>query len=409
MHCILRSSLNFFENGLQPERKLMSLISAFAEMVPYLQDSSDAWKTITICASIIFKLPCPHAGLLLIDSIIAPLLQKVQFTKSCRSCFNTTVLDVLICNLKMPTEQFRFLHPDSVFGILNLIVEKVIADKTTHWRWRDLFKVHQIPLENTVVVVHFYGVLFSKSDFLESVYEHYAEQLSSGLKNIYTNIYVNRLSELSTKSCEAVDAIRSTVAKLFYHTALISNDIIIDMLSLNPLTNLLHSMRSRRGGAVPSHKVRLDALLELCRDICIYAQTCPTPLLDTVKDKWMSHLSSIPLNDALSPLLPFILDEAGPLYPDIVTKVESGDKSAYTVCLLIPPTPINNQRDNAFQYQGKQLYESIMGQYSSLMYSYPFPTLTNTPQILFSARSPEGAPLGLFSAAILGEARPFTS
>lgn len=409
MYSILQSSLSFCKDDAQAEHKLISLISAFAEVVPYVQDLPAIWRTIIICTSILFKFPCPYAGILLVDSVIAPLLKKVQFTKNYESCFNTSVRNVLIYNLEKPIEEFKFLRPSDVFDILYFIAEQTLANKVTRRRRKNPFRIHNIPLENTIMISYFYGVLFSKSDFLQSVYEHYLEELSNGLRNLYVSIYEHRLPELFTKSCETIDTIRSTVAKFFYHTTLINVNIVVDVLSLHPLTNLLHSMRSRCGGSAPALPLNIDALTELCSDICLYAQSCPISLLDTMKTKLILQLSSMPLTDDFSPVFPFLLDDTEPLYPDIVTKLNSEGVHKYVIHILVPPVHNANKQRNTFIYQGEQLYESIMGKYSYLMHSHPFPNITSIPQILFSPHSPEGAPLGLFTAAILGEARVFTS
>lgn len=408
MHQILQSSLSFFEDGVQAERKLHSLISAFAETVSGFEDTADIWKTITTCTSILFQLPCPSAGRALIDLVLTPLLQKAQFGQDHASLFNISVCDALTCNLKISIERFEFLNPANVFNILNSIVTEAIMGKVAYKK-ANPFRL-SIPSKNNIVIIHFYGVLFSKSTFLHEVYTHDSVQLLKELNNIYINIYVQRLPELSAQSSEVIEAIRSTVGKLFYHAALIDIDMISKLLSLNPLVNLLHSMQSRRGRSVPSHKVNLGPLSALCKDICVYAQTRPVSLLNTVRDRCMLQLSSMPFDSVPHPLRPFLLDDNGPLYSAIVIKTGTEGENAYVVRLFAHLDPANNLQDDSFHIQETQLYSSVMGQYASLMCSHhQFPPISSMPRILFSACSPESAPLGLFIAAILGEARAFTS
>ncbi|KAE8303866.1 hypothetical protein GL50803_0022027 [Giardia duodenalis] len=408
MHQILQSSLSFFEDGAQAERKLLSLISAFTEMISRLDDPSDVYETTITCASLFFQLPCPNAGRALVDLILAPLLQRVQFTRDYATWINASVRDGLACNLKQPANRFRFLDPDNVFDILILAATQAISDKIINKK-RDLFKICDIPPENRIVIIYFYGVLFSKSTFLRGVCKQSSPQLSEQLTTIYNTTYVRGLQQMLTKSCEVIEAIRGTVARLFYHMALLNIDMISTVLSLNPLMNLLHSMQSRCGGSAPSHRGDLEALSVLCKDICVYAQSCPASLLSAVRDRYVSYFSSIPFTSVPPPLRPFLLDDSGPLYPAIVIRGDDEDESAYRVRLFAPSDVISNLQTSPFQAQGEQLYTSIMGQYSFLIHSRPFPTIASMPQILPSARSPEGAPLGLFTAAILGEARAFTS
>lgn len=104
------------------------------------------------------------------------------------------------------------------------------------------------------MIIYFYGVLFSKSTFLRGVCKQSSPQLSEQLTTIYNTTYVRGLQQMLTKSCEVIEAIRGTVARLFYHMALLNIDMISTVLSLNPLMNLLHSMQSRCGGSAPSHR-----------------------------------------------------------------------------------------------------------------------------------------------------------